>query len=80
MNKTKLIGLLLLLAMLIPTVSACHTPEPVVEEVEPAPFKAKLRTTIRNSHRMFVWDGRMWIFNPNVTVTEMDGRVYVIYH
>jgi len=82
MNKTKVIGLMLLLALFVPTVSACHWEPPVVEEPEPIPEPVKivkLRTTIRNSHLTFIWNGKSWMPNPNFTVTELNGRVYLTY-
>ena len=86
MNKTKILGLMLLLALFIPTVSACHWEPPVVEEPEPEPYDPwsteptiHLRTVIRNSHLTFIWNGKSWMPNPNFTITELNGRVYLTY-
>ena len=85
MNKTKVIGLMLLLALFIPTVAACHWEPPVVEEPEPIPEpvvvskKLHLTTTIRNSRLTKVWNGKMYIPNPNFTVEVIGGRTIITY-
>ena len=77
MKLTKLIGLLLLLAVLVPTVAACHSEPEIEPEVEPV--KVKLTTTIKNSHLTYIWNGKSWVPNPNYTVVVVDGRTYITY-
>ena len=77
MKLTKLIGLLLLVAVLVPTVAACHPEPEVIPEVEPV--KVKLTTTIRHSHLTYIWNGKSWIPNPNYTVEVIEGRTYITY-
>jgi len=86
MNKTKVIGLMLLLALFVPTVSACHWEPPVVEEPEPEPYDPwstkptlHLSTDIKNSHLTKVWNGKMYIPNPNFTVEIIGNRMIVTY-
>ena len=79
MKASKLVGLLLMMAVLVPTVSAI-----VMLPVEPEPepdreYPVTLTTTIINPHLRYVWDGRQWILNPNVTITVIGNRTYVRY-
>ena len=83
MKKTRLIGLLLLLAVLIPTASANIPTGWTHEDIErgyqlDTEKSVTLTTTIVNPHLMYKWSGVRWVYNTP-TILVVDGRTWVIY-
>ena len=81
MNK-KLLSLLLLLMMLVPTVQACHwepEPTPDPEPVEESTWKMEGRTIFVYHGPMFWWNGRWWVYNEPTIITE-GKNTWVIFN
>ena len=84
MKISKLFGLLLMMAVLVPTALAVvpdgWTHEDIERGYQLVPErKVSLTTTIINPHLRYVWDGRMWMLNPNISTWTINGRTYIRY-
>ena len=82
MNK-KILALILLVMMFVPTVQACHwhEPEPTSdpEPVEESTWKMEGRTIFVYHGPMFWWNGRWWVYNEPTIITE-GKNTWVIFN